>query len=59
MLIEFDPAKDAANLRKHGVSLAEAAVFEWDTARILADDRFDMESSDSRQRVTSVRGCMW
>ena len=29
--ISFDPAKDAANRAKHGVSLAEAADIEWDT----------------------------
>lgn len=28
MTIEFDPAKDAANIAKHGVSLARAADFE-------------------------------
>jgi uncharacterized DUF497 family protein len=31
MEITFDPAKDAANLAKHGVSLVEAANIEWDT----------------------------
>jgi uncharacterized DUF497 family protein len=30
--IEFDPVKDEANQRKHGLSLAEAARFEWITA---------------------------
>jgi uncharacterized DUF497 family protein len=25
---EFDPAKDASNIAKHGVSLAEAAAIE-------------------------------
>ena len=41
MKIEFDPAKDPANLRKHGVSLQAAAVFEWDTALEREDNRFD------------------
>jgi uncharacterized DUF497 family protein len=36
MDIEFDPAKNAANVAKHGVSLADAAGIEWDTA--LTDD---------------------
>ena len=31
MNISFDPAKDAANVAKHGVSLAEAAAIEWGT----------------------------
>jgi uncharacterized protein len=39
--IEFDPAKDEANRAKHGVSLAAAAEFEWDTALEREDDRFD------------------
>jgi uncharacterized protein len=30
MKIAFDPAKDAANVKKHGVSLAAAEVLEWD-----------------------------
>ena len=41
MKIEFDPAKDAANLRKHSVSLQAAAVFEWDAALEREDNRFD------------------
>ncbi len=36
--LEFDPEKDAANLAKHGVSLARAAELEVE-ARV-ADDRF-------------------
>ena len=40
MQIEFDPAKDAANQAKHGLSLAEFA--EFDSAPVvLRDDRFD------------------
>lgn len=31
MNISFDPAKDAANVAKHGVSLAEVAAIEWGT----------------------------
>lgn len=41
MKIEFDPVKDAINRKKHGVSLAAAAVFDWDTALEREDDRFD------------------
>lgn len=37
MDIEFDPAKDAANITKHGVSLARAA--ELDVRDIKVDDR--------------------
>jgi len=41
MQIEFDPRKDATNRRKHGVSLAEVARFEWDLAEIVADSGYD------------------
>jgi uncharacterized DUF497 family protein len=37
--IDFDPAKDAANVAKHGVSLARAAEFEV-RARVI-DIRFE------------------
>lgn len=39
MEITFDAAKDEANIAKHGVSLATAADFEWDTAAIEKDAR--------------------
>ena len=41
MDVEFDPAKDAANLAKHGLSLAEAAQFDFSAAVVTTDDRFD------------------
>lgn len=41
MIIEFDPAKDATNIAKHGVSLQAAEGFDWDTAFEREDDRFD------------------
>jgi uncharacterized DUF497 family protein len=36
--IEFDPAKDAANIAKHGLSLAMAA--ELDVHAYVTDNRF-------------------
>lgn len=39
MDIEFDPAKDVANIAKHGISLARAADLEL--LAYEADDRFD------------------
>ena len=39
MQIDFDPAKDAANIAKHGVSLARAAELAV-LARVV-DDRFE------------------
>lgn len=41
MNVTFDPAKDAANRAKHGLSLTEAAGFEWDTAVVWPDQRQD------------------
>jgi uncharacterized protein len=41
MKIEFDPAKDAANQLKHGVSLAVAAELDWEAALVWIDDRFE------------------
>ena len=37
----FDPAKDAANLAKHGFSLLDAVGFEWETAVVWPDTRRD------------------
>jgi uncharacterized DUF497 family protein len=39
MELTFDPAKDAANREKHGISLQRAA--DMDIALVIEDDRFD------------------
>ncbi len=41
MNITFDPAKDALNRAKHGVSLALATDLEWDLLLATADTRRD------------------
>lgn len=41
MQIEFDPAKDRINLKKHGISLAAAAEIDLDSAIVIDDLRFD------------------
>jgi uncharacterized protein len=41
MRIEFDPAKNLANLDKHGLSLAMAETLDWDEALVWVDDRFE------------------
>lgn len=41
MEIEFDPAKDESNIRKHGISLARAAELDWNECRERRDDRAD------------------
>lgn len=39
MSYAFDPAKDASNLDKHGLSLVDAEGFEWETAVVQEDTR--------------------
>ena len=41
MKITCDLAKDTKNIRKHGVSLAEAALMDWESALIWQDTRYD------------------
>ena len=41
MVITFDSTKDANNSKKHGVSLGQAAGFEWDEAISWPDLRRD------------------
>ena len=41
MLIEFDPAKDAANQEKHGLSLALASELDWDASLVWVDERYE------------------
>ena len=41
MQTEFDPAKDAANQTKHGVSLSLADELDWEAALVWVDDRFE------------------
>jgi uncharacterized protein len=41
MEITFDPAKDASNVRKHGISLAAATHLDWDGLVEFRDDRFE------------------
>ncbi|MBT9462146.1 MAG: BrnT family toxin [Rugosibacter sp.] len=39
MNYEFDPIKDERNLDKHGLSLADADGFDWETAVVDEDTR--------------------
>ena len=64
---EWDPAKAAANLRKHGVSFAEAeTAFSDDYAKVLPDpdhstddeDRFLLLGLSSALRVLVVVHCL-
>ena len=46
MRIEFDPAKDAVNQAKHGVSLSMAGELDWKAALVWVDQR--VEYSETR-----------
>jgi uncharacterized protein len=39
--IQFDPAKDATNQQKHGVSLSMAGELDWEAALVWSDARFE------------------
>lgn len=54
MHITFDPAKDAANLAKHGVSLGLAAALEWESAVVWQDER--RPYGEARQRALALLG---
>ena len=41
MRIEFDPAKDASNREKHGLSLQLATELDWEAALVWLDERQD------------------
>jgi len=41
--IQFDPDKDDINRQKHGLSLALAERFDWDTSISWPDNRFDYD----------------
>ena len=41
MRVEFDAAKDKINKGKHGISLARAADFDYDSALYIEDDSQD------------------
>lgn len=54
MTFEWDKAKAAANIRKHGVSFESAADFEFDTAIEFIDD--DVPYDEERHRAFGFIG---
>jgi uncharacterized DUF497 family protein len=46
MTATFDPKKDAANLKKHGVSLAEGDGVSSDPLAVTIEDKSAEESND-------------
>lgn len=49
-----DPAKDASNIAKHGVSLIEASRLDWDGMIVLPDTR--NEYGEDRYRGIALLG---
>ena len=45
MKVIFDAVKDTENLRKHGISLSEAALMAWDVALLWKDTRHDYKEA--------------
>ena len=56
--VEFDPAKDAINRAKHGVSLALAADMDLTTAVIVPDRRYPY-GEDRFQAIGPVAGRLY
>jgi uncharacterized DUF497 family protein len=53
MQIEFDPAKDEANIAKHGISLARAV--DLSDVMVVRDERFE----EQRFRLYGLIGGEW
>lgn len=60
MDIVFDPVKDAVNIAKHKLSLADAGLFNMAGAVIQVDDRFDYGETRFRAfgRVDGAARCL-
>jgi uncharacterized DUF497 family protein len=43
MEYEWDGAKSASNVRKHGVAFEAIEEFDWSTALVVPDERFDYD----------------
>ena len=61
MVFEFDPKKSAANLRKHGVSFADAEPVFYDNLALTQEDanangeaRFVTVGADALGRILTV-----
>jgi uncharacterized protein len=52
--VDYDPGKDAINQAKHGLSLADAAWFDFDVAVVQIDDRYDY--GETRYRALARMG---
>lgn len=54
MEITFDTEKDAKNKAKHGVSLVDAALLDWESLRYRVDERCDY--GETRYRGVGLIG---
>ena len=54
MNYEFDPTKDEGNLDKHGLQLADAEGFDWETAVVREDAR--RQYAEQRFEATGLIG---
>lgn len=41
MEVRYDPAKNQANMARHGISFERVAECDWTAAQIRQDDRYD------------------
>ena len=59
MDVEFDPAKDAANILKHGVSLAFGAALFADPAHIVFASARPIDGEDRFKVIGLVDNRLW
>jgi uncharacterized DUF497 family protein len=43
MEYEWDDAKSASNVRRHGLAFETIKEFDWSTALVVTDERFDYD----------------
>lgn len=54
MEVDFDPAKNATNIRERGLSFERAAEFDFESAQFIIDNRRDY--GETRYRVLGFLG---
>lgn len=59
MDIEFDPEKNAANLAKHGVSLAHGVKVFEDAAHLILSSARAVDGEDRQKVIGDVEGRLW
>jgi uncharacterized DUF497 family protein len=58
MEIDYDPAQDAANLARHGVSLAFGAIVIADAVGDVVDDRISEYGANHIKALAEING-LW